>query len=64
MRKFSLLAVTTLTVAGIAGWVVSTTQARIVAPVNGAQIDVRQIMTTARAMPTDHFVDYSFVFEK
>jgi hypothetical protein len=64
MRKFGFLAVTALAVAGIAGWVVSTTQARIAAPVNGAQIDVRQIMTTAKEIPTDHFVDYSFVFEK
>ena len=64
MRKFGFLAVTAVTAAGIAGWVVSTTQARIAAPVNGGQIDVRQIMTTAKDMPTDHFVDYSVVFEK
>ena len=34
MRKFGFLAVTALAVAGIAGWVVSTTQARIAAPAN------------------------------
>jgi hypothetical protein len=64
MRKFGFLAVTALTVAGIAGWVVSTTQARIAAPVNGTRIDALQMMTVAKDMPTDQLVDYSFVFEK
>jgi hypothetical protein len=63
MRKFGFLAVTALTLAGI-GWVVSTTQARIAAPMDGTRIDVLQTMATAKEMPTDHFVDYSFVFEK
>ena len=66
MRKFGFLAVTALTLAGIGGWVVSTTQARISAPVNGTRIDVlqMQIMTTAKGMSTDHFADYSLIFEK
>ena len=64
MRKIGFLAVTALTLAGIGGWVVSTTQARISAPVNGTRIDVLQIMTTAKAMSTDHFADYSLIFEK
>ena len=64
MRKFGFLAVTALTLAGIGGWVVSTTQARIAAPVKGTRIDVLQIMTTAKEMPTDHYADYSLVFER
>ena len=64
MRKFGFLAVTALTLAGIGGWVVSTTQARIAAPVNGTRIDVLQIMTTAKEMPTGHYADYSLVFER
>ena len=63
MRKFGLLAITALTLAGIGGWVASTTQARIAAPVNGTRIDVLQFMTSATQMPTNHFVDYSLVFE-
>jgi hypothetical protein len=59
MRKFGFLALTALTMAGI-----GTTQARIAGPVSGTRIDVLQTMATAKEMPTDHFVDYSFVFEK
>jgi hypothetical protein len=64
MRKFGFLAVTALTLAGIGGWVASTTQARIAAPVDGTRINVLQFMATAKEMPTDHFADYSLVFEK
>jgi hypothetical protein len=64
MRKFGFLSVTALTLAGIGGWVISTTQARIAAPVNGTRLDALQIMTSAKEMPIDHFVDYSLVFEK
>jgi hypothetical protein len=38
-------------------------QARIGPPMNGARIDPRQLMTTLKDMPTDHFVDYSLVYE-
>ena len=62
MRKFSFIAVTALTLAGIGGWVVSTTQARIATSVSGTRIDVLQTMATAKEIPTEHFVDYSFVF--
>jgi hypothetical protein len=55
------LAVTALTLAGVGGWVLSTTQARNTAPMNGTRIDALQIMTAAKDMPTDHFVDYSLV---
>jgi hypothetical protein len=64
MRKFGFLAVTALILAGVGGRVVSTTQARIAGPVSATRIDVSQIMTVAKNMPTDHFADYSLIFEK
>ena len=64
MRKFSFFAVTALTLAGVGGWVASTTQARIAAPTNSARIDALQMMTVAGNLPTEHFVDYSMVYEK
>jgi len=64
MRKFGFFAVTALTLAGIAGWVASTSQARIAAAPIGRQIDALQLMTVTRDLPTEHVVDYSFVFEK
>jgi len=57
-------AVITLIVAAVGGWFASTTQARIDPPMNGARIDPLQLMTSAKDMPTDHFVDYSLVYEK
>jgi hypothetical protein len=64
MRKFGFLAVTALILAGVGGLVLSTTQAHNTAPMNGTRIDALQIMTVAKDMPTDHFVDYSLVYEK
>jgi hypothetical protein len=49
--------------AGFAGWIASTTQARVAAPVNGARIDALQMMMAAGNLPTEHFVDYSLVYE-
>jgi hypothetical protein len=31
--------------------------------VNGARIDALQMMTAAGNLPTEHFVDYSLVYE-
>jgi hypothetical protein len=64
MRKFGFFAVTALILAGFGGWAASTTQARISAPINGARLNVLQIMTVAKNMPTDHFADYSLLYEK
>ena len=41
-----------------AGWAVSGTQARIAGPT----IDPLQLMTTGKQLPSEHFADYSFVF--
>jgi hypothetical protein len=46
-----------LVVACIAG-AVSDTQARVAA----SQINPFQLMTSAKQLPTEHFADYSFVF--
>src|SRR5262245_25874862 len=48
-----------LILAGVAGWPVSDTQARAPGTV---QIDPFTLMTGAKQLPTEHFVDYSFVF--
>ena len=48
----------TLILAGVAGWPVSDTQAR--AP--GTVIDPFTMMTSEKQLPTEHFADYSFVF--
>ena len=50
-----------LILAGIAGWAVSDTQARVAAPAT-VQIDPFKVMTSAKQLPTEHFADYSFVF--
>ena len=55
---FAALA-TALILAGVAGWPVSNTQARAPGMV---QIDPFTMMTSATQLPTEHFADYSFVF--
>jgi hypothetical protein len=58
----TLFAVSTATfiVACVAGWpAIPTTQARVAETV---QVDTFQMMTSAKPMPSEHFADYSFVF--
>jgi hypothetical protein len=50
-----------LILAGVAGWPVSDMQARVAAPAT-VQIDPFKVMTSATQLPTEHFADYSFVF--
>jgi hypothetical protein len=50
-----------LILACVAGWAVSDTQARVAAPAT-VRIDPFTLMTSAKQLPTEHFVDYSFVF--
>jgi hypothetical protein len=50
-----------LIVACVGGWMISDTQARVAAPAT-VQIDPLTMMTSAKQLPTEHFVDYSFVF--
>ena len=63
MRKISLFAVVALILAGAGGWVVSSTQARVdTMNVRVDRIDPMQMMTPANDLPTEHYVDYSLVF--
>jgi hypothetical protein len=64
MRKIGLFAVAAaLMVASVGAWVATTTQARVIAPIGvRAAIDPLQIMMNARQLPTEEFIDYSFVF--
>jgi hypothetical protein len=63
MRKITMLAVAAvLILAGLGGWVASTTHARFEAPLGGGGIDLSQITMNARDLPTEEFVDYSLVF--
>ena len=50
-----------LIVACVAGWAISDTQARVTAPAT-VQIEPLTMMTSAKQLPTEHFADYSFVF--
>ena len=62
MRQTYLFAaaVAALILACVAGWATSDTQARVATP--SVQIDPIQMMMSAKQLPTEHFVDYSFVF--
>jgi hypothetical protein len=63
MRKISLIAVTAVVMlAGIGGWIASSTHARVQAPLAAGGIDPFQITINARDLPTEHFTDYSFVY--
>ncbi len=57
----TLFAVSTaaLMAAFVAGWAVSDTHARVAETV---QVDTFKMMTSANQMPSEHFSDYSFVF--
>ena len=55
------VSVAALILACVAGWATSATQARNAAPAT-VQIDPFTMMTGAKPMPTEHFADYSFVF--
>jgi hypothetical protein len=62
MRKISLFAIAAaLILAGVGAWAASTTQARVDTP-PGPGVDNIQLMMNARDLPTEHWVDYSVVF--
>jgi hypothetical protein len=59
--RFFAVTAAALILACIAGWAVSNTQARVPMPIT-VQIDPLAMMTGAKQLPTEHFADYSFVF--
>jgi hypothetical protein len=62
MRKFAFVASVAVIAAAFGGWMSMTTTALVAPPVNGAGIDPIQIMVGSPNLPTEHFVDYSFVY--
>jgi hypothetical protein len=63
MRKISLYVLATfLVLIGVGGWIASTTQARVEAITQIETIDPSRITMSTRALPTEQFTDYTFVF--
>jgi hypothetical protein len=53
------LSAAALVIACVAGWAISDTQARVAGPTT---VDPLTMMMSAKQMPTEHFADYSLVF--
>jgi hypothetical protein len=63
MRKINLFALAAaLILAGVGGWIASTPQATVAAPI-GSQVDPLHIMTNAKDLPAVRYHDFSFVFD-
>jgi hypothetical protein len=63
MRTISLLAIAAVAIlVGVGGWVASTTHARVEAPIASGDMNLTQMTIDARDLPTEDFVDYTFVF--
>jgi hypothetical protein len=50
-----------LLMAFVAGWAIPQSKARV-APGATVQVNAFEMMTTGKQMPSEHFADYSFVF--
>jgi len=59
-KRLFAASVAALILACVAGWAVSDSQARVASAT--VQIDPFTMMTGAKQLPTEHFADYSFVF--
>jgi len=63
MRKINLFAVAAaLILAGVGGWVASTSQASVAAPI-GVQVDPLHMMINAKDLSTERYHDFSLVFD-
>ena len=60
MRKFVFLA-SALILAGFGGWNAATNLASVAAPTKIPRMDVMQMMSAAKNLPTERFDDYSVV---
>ena len=59
-KTFFAIGAAGLIVASVAGWAaIPTSQARVA---DAATLDPFKMMTSAKQMPSEHFADYSFVF--
>lgn len=54
------ISVAALVVAFVAGWAVPQSKARIAGATG--QVDTFKMMTTGKRLPSEHFADYSFIF--
>ena len=61
MRKIFIITAAALILAGLEGWLASTTNANVARPA-AAQIDPMQAMINAKNLPIQHYDDYSLVF--
>jgi hypothetical protein len=61
MRKIFIITGVALILAGLGGWVASTTNAKVARPA-AAQIDPMQAMINAKNLPIQHYDDYSLAF--
>jgi hypothetical protein len=59
--RFFAVTAAALILACLAGWALSDTQVRAAAPAT-VQINPFEVMVSAEQLPTEHFVDYSLVF--
>jgi hypothetical protein len=63
MRKIKFFAIAaTLILAGVGGWLASTPNASVAAPVS-VQVDPTQMMMSATDLPTERYHDFSLVFD-
>jgi hypothetical protein len=61
MGKFLFgIGVAALIMAFVAGWAIPQSKARVAGATG--QVDTFEVMTTGKHMPSEHFADYSFVF--
>ena len=60
MHKFAIA--TALTLAATAGWIATSTHARVEAPVSAERINPSQIDRTVRNLPVEHTNDLTFVY--
>ena len=54
------ISVAALVVAFVTGWAIPQSKARIAGATG--QVDTFKMMTTGKQLPSEHFADYSFVF--
>ena len=61
-KAFFAVSAAAFIVACAAGWAaIPTSQARVAEPAT-EHVDTFKMMTSAKQMPSEHFADYSFVF--
>ena len=57
---FAVIAAAAIVTFAAAGWAIPQSKARIASATG--QVDTFKMMTTGKQLPSEHFADYSFVF--